>query len=791
MRKLLSKFKVMVPMLVCLLAFTMVLFTGCEEEHVHDLSKVAGTEATCTTAGVKEHWHCKTCEKDFLTETAEQEATATDLEVAINDNHNYDFENASYNFQKSEEGTWTCTANVKCLYNEAHTKSENATTVTCDETTHAPTCTKDGTRILTATFEDTMYGNNGVVTKEETMPRIAHSIEKVEAKAPTCTANGNIEYYHCSMCDGNFKDEQATEAEKKVEVLATGHTKTHHEKQEATCTTTGIKEYWSCSACNKNFSDEECKTEITDLEISAKGHKYTFSTPKYSTSKNGETYQCTAKVKCENCEYEETETVNAKSTQVTTQPTCTTDGSIKLAFAFTKTNVGFTTSYETTYRLDKLGHSMTHIQAVSATCESNGNVEHYQCSRCNKNFSDEAGTTEIENVATTATGHNYTYAYDYTTRTYTGTCKNDNSHTTTETAGTEAYPYLVKDETTLKEAIALGGYVKIADDVTNIDVDEKISVTKALVLNLNGKKISYSTTSGRTPLFDVGNVNFVLTNGELIYSSKETDTQLINFTGSTAMLENVTLTSTRRGVQVYGDTTLTIKNSTMNTGFAGVGGDNTQGATKENGLNVVIDNSILTSTDATAIFMPSLMNVTIKNNSQITGNTSAVYAMMGTLNVDATSTLACTATTFNARTAENVWKNGYPDSSEFESTYGGQADGATIVIRSNYYYNETSRDVYSVGNKLVLNIANWNNVTSASGKKAVIYNWITDSSHISAVKNKNESLAEGETSLEITDQFKEVLAKLADKDGVLFYTYNGTEVSTYTVNKQTVSETEA
>ena len=52
-----------------------------------------------------------------------------------------------------------------------------------------------------------------------------------------------------------------------------------------------------------------------------------------------------------------------------------------------------------------LGHDMTHHEAVEATCTVNGNIEYWSCSRCNLNFSDEAGTKEVASVTLPA-GHN-------------------------------------------------------------------------------------------------------------------------------------------------------------------------------------------------------------------------------------------------------------------------------------------------------------------------------------------------------------------------------------------------
>ena len=51
-----------------------------------------------------------------------------------------------------------------------------------------------------------------------------------------------------------------------------------------------------------------------------------------------------------------------------------------------------------------LGHDMTHHEAVDATCTVNGNIEYWSCSRCDLNFSDEAGTKEVASVTLPA-GH--------------------------------------------------------------------------------------------------------------------------------------------------------------------------------------------------------------------------------------------------------------------------------------------------------------------------------------------------------------------------------------------------
>ncbi|HBJ97555.1 MAG TPA: hypothetical protein DDY82_00550, partial [Clostridiales bacterium] len=48
-------------------------------------------------------------------------------------------------------------------------------------------------------------------------------------------------------------------------------------------------------------------------------------------------------------------------------------------------------------------HTLQYVAKTEATCSTNGNVEHYHCPTCNKNFKDEKGNKEILNVVEFAT----------------------------------------------------------------------------------------------------------------------------------------------------------------------------------------------------------------------------------------------------------------------------------------------------------------------------------------------------------------------------------------------------
>ena len=97
------------------------------------------------------------------------------------------------------------------------------------------------------------------------------SIEKTTEDA-TCTKNGKITYKASVEFDGKpYTDE------KKVTIPATGHKLTKTAAKAATCTAAGNREYYTCSVCGKYFSDAAGKHEIAkdSWVIKAKGHTIT------------------------------------------------------------------------------------------------------------------------------------------------------------------------------------------------------------------------------------------------------------------------------------------------------------------------------------------------------------------------------------------------------------------------------------------------------------------------------------------------------------------------------------
>lgn len=259
--KKISKFKVLVPALVCMLSLTTGLLTGCGDEkskeepvaHVHSVVKVDGKAENCTETGTKEHWHCAGCNKDFQEENATTEATTKWLTIPVDANkHVYDHSKATCVITCNSDGTYTCTATTACEKNGEHTKDTATATATLKDTDIEPTCTVTGTGDFEATFTDKTYGNDGKVTVENqnVIPAKGHSnVTKTEAKAATCTEAGNKEYYTCANESGvYYKNEACTERYTDTDsyvITATGHSAGDYEYDYASMQ---YKE--TCSACH-------------------------------------------------------------------------------------------------------------------------------------------------------------------------------------------------------------------------------------------------------------------------------------------------------------------------------------------------------------------------------------------------------------------------------------------------------------------------------------------------------------------------------------------------------------
>lgn len=157
-------------------------------------------DATCTVDGTEEYWTCEICGKHFEYESGTIPTTPEENKIQAT-GHSYG--EPVWNW--SEDGK-TCTVTFICEKDETHKETPKVKITSAVKT--PATCTEAGVTTYTATVE--FNGKTHTDTKDVAdIPAIGHKLTKTEAKAPTSTDTGNIEYWYCKVCDKYFSDEKA------------------------------------------------------------------------------------------------------------------------------------------------------------------------------------------------------------------------------------------------------------------------------------------------------------------------------------------------------------------------------------------------------------------------------------------------------------------------------------------------------------------------------------------------------------------------------------------------------
>lgn len=157
-------------------------------------------DATCTVDGTEEYWTCEICGKHFEDESGTIPTTPEENKIQAT-GHSYG--EPVWNW--SEDGK-TCTVTFTCEKDETHKETPKVKITSAVKT--PATCTEAGVTTYTATVE--FNGKTHTDTKDVAdIPAIGHKLTKTEAKAPTSTDTGNIEYWYCKVCDKYFSDEKA------------------------------------------------------------------------------------------------------------------------------------------------------------------------------------------------------------------------------------------------------------------------------------------------------------------------------------------------------------------------------------------------------------------------------------------------------------------------------------------------------------------------------------------------------------------------------------------------------
>ena len=401
-----------------------------------NLQTVAAKTETCTENGNISYWYCPTCDKYFKDAEAATEIKKAETIIAAHHTMKQVPAKDATCESEGNIAYYTCSVCGKLFSDADAVTETTADAVKLEKLSHKltkteavpATCTKGGSNeyyICSACgkiFKDADASTETSIEAEKTS-KIPHSLTKTEYKAATCTEDGNTEYYTCSACGKIFKDESGTqetsvEAEK---LVATGHSLTKTDAKEPTCTEDGNNEYYTCSACGKVFKDADGKTEtsVEAEKIATTGHAMTKTDAKAATCTedgNNEYYSCSACGKAfKDADGKIETTVEAEKIAATGHTmtktdakaaTCTEDGNTAYWHCSVCNKYFSDENGSTEIALPdtvvKAHHTMTKTDAKEPTCTAEGNNAYYTCSVCGKVFKDEAGmqptTVEAETL---------------------------------------------------------------------------------------------------------------------------------------------------------------------------------------------------------------------------------------------------------------------------------------------------------------------------------------------------------------------------------------------------------
>lgn len=177
----------------------------------HNARYVPIKYATCTDDGVKAHYECSRCGGIFWNEEAKDKVEASELVIPAT---GHDFDTSVL------------------LSNDTHhwhpcKNTDLNTGIKCD-----------------AKGDEEKHSHTIEIVSEATLKNAANCTSKAQ-------------YWKSCEC-GHVSESEWFEYGDPL-----GHTLTHHEAKASTCTVQGNIEYWSCSVCKKNFSVKDGKNEIT------------------------------------------------------------------------------------------------------------------------------------------------------------------------------------------------------------------------------------------------------------------------------------------------------------------------------------------------------------------------------------------------------------------------------------------------------------------------------------------------------------------------------------------------
>ena len=252
--------------------------TECE----HGLVYVAASAPTCGMDGAVEHYLCWKCNQYYLDANAELATTEADVILSA----------LGHDLSKTEAVEPTCSADGNITYYTCSTCGnffgDAAATQKLTEADltikggHALTKTKakPATCIEDGNIEHYVCGRcekyyleesakTEIAAEEAILYASGHEMVKKNAAPATCTDTGNVDCYHCSLCESYFSDEAGENPLNESEALipALSHTLVYYAEKEPFGKQNGNIEHWRCSVCDKCFKEETGESEVSLEEV--------------------------------------------------------------------------------------------------------------------------------------------------------------------------------------------------------------------------------------------------------------------------------------------------------------------------------------------------------------------------------------------------------------------------------------------------------------------------------------------------------------------------------------------
>ena len=409
-----------------------------------NLQHVEAVAPTCYSEGNIEYWYCPDCEQYWQDEALTQLTNSKNVILGMTDHNiiHFDAVAPGCHYNGNIE-YWFCSICETFWQDEALTQITNSKNVIVPavggEVIHfeaiEPGCHYDGQIEHWFCPECEQFWQDEALTqltnsKNVVLPATgSENLQHVEAKAPTCSEAGNIEYWYCPDCEQYWQDAALTQLtnSKNVIVAPIDHTIVHIEAVEPGCHYIGNIEYWYCSVCEM-FWQDEALTQITNsknvIVPALGGDVIHFEAIEPACHYDGqiEHWFCP---ECEQFWQDEalTQLTNSKNVVLPAtgsenlqhveakDPTCSEAGNIEYWYCpdceqYWQDEALTQLTNSKNVLIAPVDHTIVHIEAVEPGCHYIGNIEYWYCSVCEMFWQDEALTqiTNSKNVIVPALG---------------------------------------------------------------------------------------------------------------------------------------------------------------------------------------------------------------------------------------------------------------------------------------------------------------------------------------------------------------------------------------------------